>query len=68
MTHTESEFGTAPSVGFITGASVEEFKSAPLDATHYCVLQDQCAFILGNSSGTGFCNCGAGESNTRPQG
>jgi len=68
MTHTEKEFGTAPAGGFITGASVEEFKKAPLNVNHYCNLQDQCAFILGNGSGTGFCSCGAGENSTRPQG
>ena len=67
MIHTESEAATAPGIGFIQGVSVEEFKQAPLDVDHYCNLQDQCAFILGNGSGTGFCSCGAGENNTRPQ-
>jgi len=67
MTHAETEFGTVPNAGFINGVTVEEFAKAPLDDTHSDNLQDQCAFILGNGSGSGFCSCGAGESNTRPQ-
>jgi len=64
MTHTESQVQTAPPFGVISSASVEEFKSAPLDSTELSTLQSSCARV--DQSGVGFCNCGAGESNTRP--
>jgi hypothetical protein len=66
MTHTESQVMSAPPFGVISSASAEEFKSAPLDSTELSTLQASCGQLIQNGSGAGTCNCGAGESNTRP--
>jgi len=60
--HTEGMV-PVPSTSTLTkGVSVEEFAFAPYDTTHLNQLQQFCAFLITNGSGTGACSCGSGDS------
>jgi hypothetical protein len=62
ITHDEiSEPGNIAGGKAVQSVSVDEFQDAPLDDTHLLNLQQRCAFIIQNGSGSGVCTCGAGD-------
>jgi hypothetical protein len=62
ITHDEvSEPGNIAGGKAVQSVSVDEFQNSPLDDIHLTDLQQRCAFIIQNGSGSGVCTCGAGD-------
>jgi hypothetical protein len=65
ITHDEvEEAGNIAGGKAVQSASVEEFQTSPLDGTHLDALQEKCAFLIQNGSGSGICTCGFGDDAT----
>jgi len=59
--HAESNVAVPANGSRVRGVSVNEFQYAQLDVPHLNVLENICAFLIANGSGTGSCSCGAGD-------